>query len=222
MSEISLKSEIENLSIFQNNEEFRSGTIPASYLKSGSCFSIELGKEYSGEVTTLEGTHSERMFKKMQIVFVGGSMIAIENTSSGFMDWELRFVQDHFANEALMQPVYFDEIILRKLLEAYPEVFLVEQEPSSPGNEGLDSLRISGKYVTQSRIYEEFGVEPLRRVKIRLLLTDKKVTTSFYKGGRVSIFSQDKMTMLSVLHVVSEKIVAQDQKAMSFQRRLSD
>ncbi len=209
------------MSAFESKLEYKQGSLPDSFTSINGSLYFEIGFEYDEELRKLEGAVHEKLFKTFQIVFVGKSFIAIGNSSAEDRDWVQHFLENNFVKEVVLDPIQFDEKILRNVIESNPDVFQVEHEPSSRGNENVDRLTITGRGVIQSRLYEEHSDEPLRKVKVKLYESSEGVTVSFYKEGRLTILGESTPDrLLPVLNIIVEKVIAPFTMRSSYQRRL--
>jgi hypothetical protein len=164
---------------------------------------------------------NEKLFKSFQIALVGDRFVAIQKVSAEDLDWIEHFLENNFIEDVVLDPIPFEEKVLRKVIERNPDVFVIEHEPSSRGNETVDKLTLTGRGVTQSRLYEEHGDEPLRKVKVKL--NDLVgITVSFFKDGKLTIMGEDEVDrLLAVLKIIVDRMIAPFVVTDSFQRRLA-
>jgi hypothetical protein len=217
-----IQMQVNTLSAFKSKQEYRQGTLPDTFRHSDDCVYFQAGFEYHQELEGLEETYHVKPFNKFQIVFVGDSFIAVERVQSeDDLEWIRHFLEDNFIQDVVLEPIPFDERVLRKIAEANPDVFEIEHAPARKGMESVDKLRYTGRGVTQSKVYQDYGDEPLTKIKVRLNEVTEGVTLAFYKNGKLTIFREtdpDKLT--KVLKIIVDRIVAPYVIQTSYQRRL--
>lgn len=215
-----IEEQVRRLSVFESEGKYKQGTLPDTFRATHGCMYFEVGTEYEGDIRKLDGVVSEKQFKSFQIAFVGDSFIALEKGSSEDLDWIKHYLEGNFVQEVVLDPIQFDEKVLRKVTDSNPDVFQIEHEPSSRGNETVDRLTLTGRGVTKSKLYEEHGDEPLRKVKVKLNQSVERITVSFYKDGKLTIHGSDPDSVLAVLSLIVDKIISPFATRTTFQRRL--
>jgi hypothetical protein len=213
---------VNRLSAHESKAEFKDGTKPETFRSANGCIYFKAGFEYPHELEGLEDTIHVKPFKSFQIVFVEDGFLAIENTPDQTdLDWIRRFLENNFISQIVLEPIPFDERTLRKIAEGNPDVFEIELMPASPGMENVDRLKYTGRGVTRSKIHEDYGSEPIAKIKVQLDEVGQGVTVAFYKDGRLTIFRQsDPDRVTAVLKIVIDMIVAPYVKEVSYQTRL--
>jgi hypothetical protein len=217
-----IQAQVNRLSAFESKTDYRQGTLPDTFRHSHGCVSFKIGFDYDDEIEQLDGSETVRRAKKFHVVFIGDNFIAIENThSEDDLEWIQRFLESNFVEEVVLESIPFDERVLRRIAENNPDVFEIEHTPTRKGMEAVDRLRYTGRGVTHSKIYQDYGEEPLAKIKVRLNEITEGVTVAFYKDGKVTVFREADTDKLNhVLKLIVDKIVAPYVAQTSFQRKL--
>jgi len=137
------------------------------------------------------------------------------------MEWVSRFLERHFVREIVINRISLNDAVLRNVIKANQDVFELEHAPAREGMRTVDRLKYTGRGVTESEIYEEYGEEPLEKIKVRMNNVTEGVTVAFYKHGKVTIYREsDPERLHAVLKLIIDKIVAPHLAQTSFQKRL--
>lgn len=123
-------------------------------------------------------------------VVAGNEFLAIQSGSAADLEWVSRFLENHFVSEVVVAPISFNDAVLRNVIQTNPEVFELEHAPARERMRTVDRLRFTDRGVAESEICEEYGEEPLEKIKVRMNDVTEGVTVAFYRRGRVTIYRE--------------------------------
>lgn len=217
-----VKRKIEQLTIYNDSSELRKGIKPETFVSYDDCVFFEFGFEYNWEYPTVEGTSYAKAYHPVKILFIAENFIAIEGISEDELSIVKRFLEDNFVPEIALEPIPFDDKVLRTVIDNARDVFEIEHAPQRKGMETIDRLKYAGRGgVTHSTIHEEYGDEPIARTKVDLREVAGETRVTFNQKGTVTIVQRSEAReIIPVLKVVVERIIKPYAVQATLQRRL--
>jgi hypothetical protein len=218
-----IEKRVKSLSAYDNSSDFKEGTKPETFRLANGCVYFEAGFEQPEMVESLQETYQVKRFRGFEVTFIGDGFLAVSKPErKDDFDWVKRFLEAHFVEQVVLDPIQLEDDVLRRILEENPDVFEIEQTPTRKGMETVDRVKVTGRQVTQSTIYKDYEDEPLRKVKVRLNKVTEGVRVAFYQEGKVTIFGESEPDGLTaVLKLIVDRIFAPYVRTRSFQTRLS-
>jgi hypothetical protein len=211
------------LSIFNNNESMREGILPAQTECVGNSVFFVFGFEHIIEYNTLKGKKDDKALGEVPVIFVNDQFLVTGAVVEEVESKVKKFVQDNFLPKYALEQIEFKELALRRILERSPDVFQIDHKPVRADLDTVDKITYIGRGVTDSTIHEDYGREPLIRIKVSLGELQNEARVGFDKHGVITIyqrsFTHSQQTV--ILRSICEKIIAPDVSVPSFQRRFS-
>jgi len=212
-----------SLSIFSNTSTVKEGVLPADTEHVGSSVYMSFGFEYVLEYNTLEGKKEDKALGDVPVIFLNERFLAIGAVPEDVESKVRKFIQDNFVKEFELEQIEFNEPTLRKILRSSPDVFQIDHTPTRPGLETVDRITYVGRGVTDSRIHEDYGSEPLAKIKVRLGEIQSEARVGFDKRGIITIYQRGftRAQQTIILRYIVEQIIAPYLSQAFFQRRLA-
>lgn len=212
-------SKVKELPATRDVKEFREGTLPETLIIVDKTIAFKFAFEYELEYLTLEGTKSTKACKDIPIVFLEGSFLLIGYCTKDIEQRVVSFIEKNFVKGFVLDKTRFDERALRSVIDKCPNV---SQLDITPGMERVDKISCIGREITESEFYEDYGSEPLSKVKVSLNEIPEEARVSFDKRGIITIYNTSFTfeQQISVLRYVVRKIIGPSLKMTPFQRKL--
>ena len=212
-----------SLSIFSNISPVKEGVLPADTEQVGGSIYMSFGFEYVLEYNTLEGKKEDKALGDVPVIFLNERFLAIGAVPEDVESKARKFVQDNFVKEFELEQIEFNEPTLRKILGSSPDVFQIDHTPTRLGLETVDRITYVGRGVTDSRIHEDYGSEPLAKIKVRLGEIQNEARIGFDKRGIITIYQRGftRAQQTIILRYIVERIIAPYLSQALFQRRLT-
>lgn len=208
------------LSIYDSQQNFKSGIFPETITKTDYAVSFEFGFEYSFEYPTLDGVKKAKSVNKVPII-ITKQVIAVGNCEKEIESRVLSFIEKNFIKGVSLERVKFDEKGLREVINKAPEILQAGLSPKRKGLERIDKISFIGRRIEESDIWRDYGEEPLVHVKVRVPELPEEPRVGFRKSGVLTIynrFSTDKI--LLTLRYLIENIISNFIVLKSFQYKL--
>ncbi len=217
-----IASKARELSVMNSNKDYREGTLPESVRIIKDNVYFVFGFEYDFEYPTLEGIGKAKALGEVPIVFLGKSFLATGNATKEIQQRVKKFLENNFIPEIILEPIPLKEDMLRSVIQKNPDVFQVDHTPSRKGLETIDKISLVGRGVTHSQIWEDYGDQPLEKVKVRLTDIPEEAVVGFHMKGIITIYhtSLTAEQIVIVLRELVDRVVAPLMTEVSFQCRL--
>lgn len=166
----------------------KAGTMPESFCENaGACF-FYYAIEYEQKYETLEGIKTVLPFPIEKIpVIMFDNIIAIGHSKKEFEEKVLKFIEANITPGFVLQPLEFDEGLLREVIENR-EVLQLDLTPVSGR---IDRISCIGRGVTETEFWKDYGDQPLVHVKVRLTELPEEANVGFRKRGIVTIYNRN-------------------------------
>jgi hypothetical protein len=122
----------------------------------------------------------------------------------------------------VLEPIPFEDKVLRSVINTASDVFEIEHAPQRRGMETIDRLKYTGRGgVTHSTVHQEYGDEPIERIKVMLREVPSETRVTFNKKGTITIVQRSEPhEIIPVLKVVVNRIIIPYTRTLQLQRRL--
>ncbi len=208
-------------SIQKSKLPMKEGAIPDKSELVDNCVYISFGFEYPLEWETLEGKKQDKALGEVPIMFLSQKFLAIGAVPDDIESKVREFLENNFIQGYKLEQIGFNESTLRKILETSPDVFQIDHNPTRSGLETVDRITYIGRGVTDSQIHEDYGSEPLAKIKVKLGEIEE-ARVGFDKRGIVTIYQRSFAHAIQALILchITEHIIAPYLQQASFQKKL--
>ena len=208
MSTDELVRKLNELSIENSKKEFKEGILPRSVETQGDIVTCKFGFEYELNYETLQGVKRDKALQKIPIHFLRQNFVAFGYGTSDIQEKVLDFLSK-IIKDCVLTPLRLKENTLRKILDKARDVRQFDLTPVRRGLERVDRLKCIGREITDTELWEDYGSEPLAKIKVNLEGIEE-ATVSFDKRGVITIhqrrFSDAQHAV--ILNYVAEMILA--------------
>jgi hypothetical protein len=212
-------TQVKQLPATEDVKEFREGTLPETLTATDEAIGFIFAFEYELPYQTLEGPKTIKACRKVPIVFLEANFLLIGNCTKDIEQRVVGFIEKNLVNGFVLNKMKFDEQALRTVIEKCPDV---SQLDITPGMERVDKISCIGREITGSEFYEDYGGEPLSKVKVSLREVPEEARVGFDKKGIITIYNADFTfeQQIMVLKYVVQKIIGPSLKLAPFQKKL--
>lgn len=220
-----MRERIGELSARKSKKPLREGTLPESMQIFDSVLYFNYAFEYELEYPTLDGLKKTITSQEIPVIFFEKiNFLTIGYCTRDIEKCVLSFMEDNFLSGYVLQSMRFEEAILRSAIERCPDVSQADVEPKgrSKGIERIDRISCMGRGVTDSEFWEDYGGEPLAKVKVRITEIPEEARVGFNRKGVVTIYNRNftmEQQALALKHVLGE-IVSPLVTRVDFQKKL--
>lgn len=212
-----------NLSIYEDASEFQRGTLPGTLGRSeeGPVW-FKYGVQDELEYNTLDGEGTTTYLEEHVVAFLGNGFIAISNTDNDTTDDLLSLIKRQFLEDISPETTEFSEEALRRIISDANETLLAYLTP----RERSKPERVSGKDrdLPGTDFWDEYGDEPLDKIKVNVDGEEKEIRVGFDKYGVVVLYKQslDLPEQVEALRLLAENLFTELLDPGSYQSTLSD
>jgi len=208
---------VKRMSIFDDSAALKQGTIPDSVVSIAEAIGFQYAYEFEQEIQTLKGPVRVRPYKTIPVVLAKSGALLAGSANKEEEERVMRFIEANFAPRTILQRMRFEQKLLRKIIDTYHEVAQVEVVPST--EKSIDKLSATGRGVTASKFWDEYGGEELLKVKTPLSDLPEPPMVGFKEKGVVTLYgrSLEFAQQVEVLSFVAGKIIAQYSRELAFQ-----
>ncbi len=215
-----ITEKVKSFPAIEDKKEFREGTLPDTLAVVNGSIGFMFTFEYELTYSTLEGQKSVKASREIPIIFLlEENFLLIGNCTKDIEQRVINFIERHFISDFVLSKVKFDESALRSVIEKCPDV---SQLDVIPGMDRVDRISCIGREIISTEFYEDYGGEPLSKVKVRLKEIPEEARVGFDKRGIITIYNSGftfEQQIVTLKYVV-EKIIGPSLKFESFQRKL--
>ena len=201
--------------------EFRQGVRPETVVEAEHAIGFEFVFEYEMQVPQLDGTHVPvKTFKAIPVVLVDSGVALVGSSKKEEEERVLRFIETNFVPNMILRTIKFEQNLLRKVADRYPDVAQVDVVPST--EKGIDKLSAVGRDVTGSHFWGEYEGDELLKVKAPLSDLPEPAMVGFKENGVVTLYERrlEFSQQVEALSYVASKILAPYSRELSVQLKL--
>jgi len=220
-----MKGRISELSARNSKKQLREGTLPESMRIFDDVLFFNYVFEYELEYPTLDGLEKTVASQEIPVVFFEkSSILAIGYCTRDIERQVLDFIEANFVHGYVLRSIGFEETVLRSVIDRCPDVSQADVEPKGRrrGIERIDRISCMGRGITDSEFWEDYGGEPLAKVKVRVTEIPEEARVGFTKRGVITIYNRNftiEQQALVLRHIL-EEIVSPLATSTAFQRKL--
>jgi len=211
---------IEANSVAKDSASLRQGSLPESATQTEHAVGFQYVFEYEMEVPQLEGTTRVKTYKAIPVIVTDNGIVLIGSSNKEEEERAVRFLEAHFVQNTMLRRVKFEQKLLRKIIEQYPDAAQVDVFPS--GERGIDKLSAYGRGVTDSDFWDRYGGDELLKVKTPLSDLPEPAMVGFKENGVVTIYQRGLgfSQQVEVLSFLAAKILAPYSRELAIQLKL--
>lgn len=201
-----------NLSIYKDENELKSGLLPETVISIDDVVAFDFAFEKLVEHEVLDVNNvkklSIKVIERVPVIFAG-DVLAIGKCKKEVEEKVVEFIERNLINDFKLERIEFDQNTLRTVVETASDVLQVNITPRKRGHGYPDQLKIIGRRVTETKVWEDYGDEPLERIKIIIPEFSEEVRVSFCKRGEITIYNKNlpvEIRLIAIKYIV-ENIV---------------
>lgn len=207
-------------SVLVDSSDFREGTRPETLVDMEHAVGFQYVYEYEKQVPQLDGTAIVKTFNEIPIVMADSGVLLIGASKREEEERALRFVEAHFIQRTFLERIKFEQKLLRKVADRYPELAQVDVIPGSDA--GVDKLSAYGRGVKESHFWQEHGGDELLKVKLPLSDLPEPMMVGFKENGVITLYGRNLefAQQVEVLAFVAGKLIAPYSRELPVQAKL--
>jgi hypothetical protein len=209
------------VSVADDKGPFRQGVLSETLVQTEHSVGFQFAFEYEIQVPQIEGTPvAVKTYRTVPVVFVDSGVALIGFSKKEEEERVVRFLEANFVRNTILRTIKFEQNLLRKVVDKYPEVAQVDVVPST--EKGIDKLSAYGRDVTDSLFWSEHEGDELLKVKAPLSDLQEPAMVGFKENGVVTLYQRglEFPQQIEVLSYVATNILAPYSRELAVQTKL--